>query len=98
MAAVFSMQGFGQMTGALVALFLTLGFKESLLTAKSAAVCTGVCSIAVDKMWRVLIGKLLLLAYLSAMKLIVFVRLRCRACMHRSLLPSHHPRNSQIYF
>lgn len=56
MGAVFAMQGFGQMTGALVMLFLTLGFKESLLTAKSAATCTGVCALAVDKMWRALIG------------------------------------------
>lgn len=60
MAAVFSMQGLGQMTGALVALFLTLGFKESLLTAATPVKCTGVCALAVDKMWRALIGKLLL--------------------------------------
>ena len=56
MGAVFAMQGFGQMTGALVMLFLTLGFKESLLTAKAPVNCTGVCALAVDKMWRALIG------------------------------------------
>ena len=57
MAAVFSMQGFGQLTGALVMLFVTLGFKHSLLTATKYATCTGVCGLAVDKMWRTLVGK-----------------------------------------
>jgi PHS family inorganic phosphate transporter-like MFS transporter len=57
MAAVFSMQGLGQLCGALVMLFVTIGFKESLETAKAAATCTGVCALAVDKMWRILIGK-----------------------------------------
>lgn len=56
MGAVFAMQGFGQMAGALVMLFVTLGFKESLLTATTYAKCTGVCALAVDKMWRTLIG------------------------------------------
>lgn len=40
----------------LVMLFVTLGFKESLLTAKTYATCQGVCGVAVDKMWRTLIG------------------------------------------
>ena len=57
MAAVFSMQGFGQLTGALVMLFVTLGFKQSLLTSAKYANCTGVCGLAVDKMWRTLVGK-----------------------------------------
>jgi MFS transporter, PHS family, inorganic phosphate transporter len=38
-------------------LIVTAGFKESLMTAKTIATCSGVCSLAVDKMWRVLIGK-----------------------------------------
>jgi MFS transporter, PHS family, inorganic phosphate transporter len=54
--AVFAMQGFGQFTGALVTLFVTLGFKQSLLISKNYANCTGVCALAVDKMWRTLIG------------------------------------------
>jgi MFS transporter, PHS family, inorganic phosphate transporter len=41
MAAVFAMQGFGQLAGALVMLFVTLGFKKSLLTATTYATCTG---------------------------------------------------------
>jgi PHS family inorganic phosphate transporter-like MFS transporter len=56
MAAVFAMQGFGQLAGALVMLFVTVGFKQSLLTATTYAKCTGVCGLAVDKMWRALIG------------------------------------------
>ncbi|CAD6449763.1 597b97e7-5e7a-47e8-b754-21c4182f33cf [Sclerotinia trifoliorum] len=56
MGAVFAMQGIGQFVAGLVMLIVVVGFKESLLTAKSAAVCQGVCGLAVDKMWRVLIG------------------------------------------
>src|SRR5436190_9389961 len=56
MGAVFAMQGFGQFGTALVALVVTAGFKESLKTAPSAAKCSGVCQLAVDKMWRVVIG------------------------------------------
>ena len=56
MGAVFAMQGFGQLGGALVMLILVAGFKQSLLTAADYAHCTGVCQLAVDKMWRTLIG------------------------------------------
>lgn len=56
MGAVFAMQGLGQLTAAFVMLFVTLGFKESLETSTKTANCTGVCAIAVDKMWRTLIG------------------------------------------
>lgn len=78
------------MTGALVALFLTLGFKESLLTAATAAKCTGVCALAVDKMWRTLIGMFLLFQPGDG-RLIELLRIRCCSCMHCSLLPSYHP-------
>lgn len=56
MGAVFAMQGIGQLAAAIIALIVTAGFKESLLTAKNAAACDGVCLLAVDKMWRVIIG------------------------------------------
>ncbi|KAK3390940.1 major facilitator superfamily domain-containing protein [Podospora didyma] len=56
MGAVFAMQGFGQLAAALVMLFLTLGFKESLETSTKLANCTGNCALSVDKMWRILIG------------------------------------------
>lgn len=56
MGAVFAMQGIGQFAAAIVALIVTAGFKESLLTANDVAHCTGVCQLAVDKMWRTVIG------------------------------------------
>jgi len=56
MGAVFAMQGFGQLGGALVMLCLTAGFKGSLSGASGYDKCTGSCLIAVDKMWRALIG------------------------------------------
>jgi PHS family inorganic phosphate transporter-like MFS transporter len=56
MGAVFAMQGFGQLTGALVALVTVVGFKGSLSQAKTIAACTGSSALAVDKSWRVLVG------------------------------------------
>jgi len=56
MGAVFAMQGFGQLGGALVMLILVAGFKDTLSGTKDYASCTGDCAVAVDKMWRALIG------------------------------------------
>lgn len=56
MGAVFAQQGLGQFGAGIVALIVTVGFKESLLTAKNVGACDGVCNLAVDKMWRVIIG------------------------------------------
>ncbi len=56
MGSVFAMQGIGQFTAAIIALIVTTGFKESLLTADKVSHCSGVCGLAVDKMWRVVIG------------------------------------------
>jgi PHS family inorganic phosphate transporter-like MFS transporter len=56
MGAVFAQQGFGQFAAAMIALIVTVGFKKSLETAKTTAACTGVCQLACDKMWRVIIG------------------------------------------
>jgi len=56
MGSVFAMQGIGQLAAGLVTLIVAVGFKESLLTAKTAATCDGVCGLAVDKMWRIIIG------------------------------------------
>ncbi|KAH9876240.1 acid phosphatase pho5 [Plenodomus biglobosus] len=56
MGAVFAMQGFGQLGGALVMLCLVAGFQHKLEGAKDYATCTGDCQVAVDKMWRALIG------------------------------------------
>jgi hypothetical protein len=54
MNAVFAMQGIGQFTAAIIALIVTSGFEESLKSATKASTCTGVCQLAVDKMWRVI--------------------------------------------
>ncbi|RYO80830.1 hypothetical protein DL762_007458 [Monosporascus cannonballus] len=56
MGAVFAMQGIGQLLCALVMLFITLGFKEQLEASTRPANCDAYCAIAVDKMWRTLIG------------------------------------------
>jgi PHS family inorganic phosphate transporter-like MFS transporter len=56
MGAVFAMQGLGQLCAAFVMLFVTLGFKGSLESSTKLSNCTGVCGLAVDKMWRTLIG------------------------------------------
>ncbi|RDW73679.1 putative inorganic phosphate transporter 1-6 cotransporter [Coleophoma crateriformis] len=56
MNAVFAMQGIGQFTAAMIALIVTSGFKQSLESGSKASTCTGVCQLAVDKMWRIIIG------------------------------------------
>ena len=56
MGAVFAMQGIGQFAAAIIALIVTAGFQKSLESAKDVAHCTGVCQLAVDKMWRTIIG------------------------------------------
>jgi PHS family inorganic phosphate transporter-like MFS transporter len=56
MGAVFAMQGFGQLGGAVVMVCLVQGFKGTLDKASTYGKCTGDCQIAVDKMWRALIG------------------------------------------
>ena len=56
MGAVFAMQGIGQFGAGLVALIVTAGFKESLITASGPEWCSGDCKLAVDKMWRVIFG------------------------------------------
>lgn len=54
--SVFAMQGLGQFTAALVALIVTVTFKGSLQTAKSAGACHDACLLAADRMWRVIVG------------------------------------------
>jgi MFS transporter, PHS family, inorganic phosphate transporter len=52
MTLVFSAQGFGQFTSALVSLCCTHGFKDSLQTPS----CGQDCAFALDKSWRILYG------------------------------------------
>jgi len=68
MGAVFAMQGFGQFGAAIVSLIAISGFRESLESARqvtnaagktvisSQAACDGVCLLAADKIWRIVIG------------------------------------------
>lgn len=56
MGSVFAMQGIGQLVAALIALITAAGFKESMVHSKTVAQCHGPCLLAVDKMWRVIIG------------------------------------------
>lgn len=56
MGAVFAMQGLGQLGAAIVMLIITLGFKKSLEPATTLGACVGDCAVAVDQMWRILIG------------------------------------------
>jgi PHS family inorganic phosphate transporter-like MFS transporter len=56
MAAVFSMQGFGQLAATLVAFLTTIGYRDSFSTAQNFAECTGRCQLAADQSWRLIIG------------------------------------------
>lgn len=56
MGAVFAMQGIGQLVAALIMLFATLGMKKHLEGTAKVSQCTGECQVAVDKMWRTLVG------------------------------------------
>ncbi|KAF7564112.1 hypothetical protein G7046_g49 [Stylonectria norvegica] len=55
-AAVFSMQGFGQLVAAVVALITTIGFKESFRGISDESMCDYECRLAADKAWRIIVG------------------------------------------
>lgn len=56
MAAVFSMQGLGQLLAAIVALVVTVAFKESFLGIANEQGCDYNCQIAADRCWRIIVG------------------------------------------
>jgi PHS family inorganic phosphate transporter-like MFS transporter len=56
MAAVFSMQGFGQLAATVVALVTTIAFRKSFSSAMTISDCTGECQLAADRSWRIIIG------------------------------------------
>lgn len=56
MGAVFAMQGVGQLAAALVAFICTVAFADQLKPAMTFASCDGDCKIAVDRIWRIIIG------------------------------------------
>jgi PHS family inorganic phosphate transporter-like MFS transporter len=55
-AAVFSMQGLGQFSAAMVALIVTFSYKDTLVKATSPGDCDAQCIKSVDVMWRILLG------------------------------------------
>ncbi|KAI0406235.1 major facilitator superfamily domain-containing protein [Xylaria palmicola] len=56
MAAVFSMQGIGQLFAAIVALIVTASFAGSFREASSLSNCDYDCQTAADRCWRIIIG------------------------------------------
>ena len=56
MGSVFAMQGLGQFASALITLIVTTSFRSSLEPAMTARDCTGDCQMAVDRMWRIIVG------------------------------------------
>ncbi|KAH3920810.1 hypothetical protein HBH56_010310 [Parastagonospora nodorum] len=55
-AAVFAMQGLGQLAASLVTLIVVVAYKDHLLPVASVADCSGQCALTVDKMWRIIIA------------------------------------------
>ncbi|KAK6957823.1 hypothetical protein Daesc_000612 [Daldinia eschscholtzii] len=56
MAAVFSMQGMGQLLAAIVALIVTVSFKNAFGNAPSVDQCDYACQTAADRCWRIIVG------------------------------------------
>ncbi|KAH8172154.1 sugar transporter domain-containing protein [Sarocladium implicatum] len=55
-AAVFSMQGLGQLFCSLVALITTHAFESALSPASSESHCGADCRLAADRSWRIIVG------------------------------------------
>ncbi|EUC48050.1 hypothetical protein COCMIDRAFT_3010 [Bipolaris oryzae ATCC 44560] len=55
-AAVFAMQGLGQLASALVTLIVVVIYKDHLVIATGVGECVGECAVHVDKMWRIIIA------------------------------------------
>jgi MFS transporter, PHS family, inorganic phosphate transporter len=56
MAAVFSMQGLGQLMAAIVALIVTVAFKDAYHGATGVDTCDTICQTAADRSWRIIVG------------------------------------------
>jgi PHS family inorganic phosphate transporter-like MFS transporter len=56
MAAVFSMQGIGQLFAAVVALIVTASFGDIFKNAPNSNLCNHACQTAADRCWRIIIG------------------------------------------
>ncbi|KAH9887839.1 H+ symporter [Xylariomycetidae sp. FL2044] len=56
MAAVFSMQGMGQLLAAIVSLIVTMAFRDAFGGAPNTNSCGNVCQVAADRCWRIIVG------------------------------------------
>lgn len=56
MAAVFSMQGMGQLLAAVVALIVTVSFKSSFINISKPSDCDYACQVSADRCWRLIVG------------------------------------------
>lgn len=56
MAAVFSMQGLGQLAAAIVSLVVIVGFRDSFLGIADEQGCDYACQVAADRCWRIIVG------------------------------------------
>ncbi|KAH7126906.1 major facilitator superfamily domain-containing protein [Dendryphion nanum] len=55
-AAVFAMQGLGQLAASLMALIVVVAYRKELEPVRSVAQCSGSCAESVDRMWRIIIA------------------------------------------
>ncbi|VUC22597.1 unnamed protein product [Clonostachys rosea] len=55
-AAVFSMQGMGQLICAMVALMTAIGFRSSYVNIPNESLCDSACRLAADRSWRIIVG------------------------------------------
>lgn len=55
-AAVFSMQGMGQLMASVVALVMAVAFKHSYLGIADESLCDSSCRLAADRSWRIIVG------------------------------------------
>ncbi|CAM1503102.1 Fc.00g078780.m01.CDS01 [Cosmosporella sp. VM-42] len=55
-AAVFSMQGLGQLVAAVVALITTVAAKQAYIDVPNETMCGYECRLAADRSWRIIVG------------------------------------------
>ena len=55
-AAVFSMQGIGQLMAAVVSLITAVGFRSSFGNVTDVGLCDAACRVAADRSWRIVVG------------------------------------------
>lgn len=56
MAAVFSMQGLGQLVASIVSLVVIVAFRDSFLGIADEQGCDYACQVAADRCWRIIVG------------------------------------------